>query len=204
MIMITICNDGISKESQLFIPYSDTSCQLNSVIVAIGKYWKRFKFNLRRRLVDILINDEEQLVAFGFGVGTFIALLPTPGFSIFIGLGAAAFMKAACRPGILLAMVIWNIWTLIPIYAASAWIGEFIFTTDPPVYFHAEFLNQVVHFTRRLLVGNLIISIPLSFACYHLALQLIRKLKSRKGPETILRKVSRATLPRSRFNRQAN
>lgn len=66
------------------------------------------------------MDQQEHLVALGFGVGSFIALLPTPGLSIFIGLGVAALMKPASRPGVLLAMVIWNIWTVIPIFAASA------------------------------------------------------------------------------------
>lgn len=132
------------------------------------------------------MDEQEHLVALGFGVGSFIALLPTPGLSIFIGLGVAALMKPASRPGVLLAMVIWNIWTLIPIFAASAWLGEIIFSDEAKVYFHAEFLNQIVHFTRRMLVGNLIISIPLSFVCYHVALKVIRKLRKRKNRRTVL------------------
>lgn len=143
-------------------------------------YIRRFNYNLRRRLVAILLNEQEHLVALGFGIGSFIALLPTPGLSIFIGLGVAALMKPASRPGVLLAMVVWNIWTLIPIFAASAWLGEIIFSSDAKLYFHAEFLNQVVHFTRRLLIGNLIISIPLSFMCYYIAMNLISKLRHRK------------------------
>jgi len=126
------------------------------------------------------MDEQEHLVALGFGVGSFIALLPTPGLSLFIGLGVAALMKPASRPGVLLAMVIWNIWTLIPIFAASAWLGEVLFSQEQKMYFHAEFLNQVVHFTRRLLIGNLIISIPLSFGCYYLALRIINKLRKRK------------------------
>lgn len=143
-------------------------------------YWRRFNYNLRRKLVTILMDEQEYLVALGFGIGSFIALLPTPGFSMFIGLGVAALMKPASRPGVFLAMVIWNIWTLIPIFAASAWLGELIFSSEVKVYFHAEFLNQIVHFTRRMLVGNLIISIPLSFLCYHFALRMIIKLRGRK------------------------
>lgn len=132
------------------------------------------------------MDEQEHLVALGFGIGSFIALLPTPGLSMFIGLGVAAFMKPASRPGVLLAMLIWNIWTLIPIFAASAWLGEWIFSAEAKVYFHAEFLNQIVHFTRRMLIGNLIISIPLSFICYHLALRMIGKLRSRKTRRAVL------------------
>ncbi len=132
------------------------------------------------------MDEQEYLVARGFGIGSFIALLPTPGLSMFIGLGVAALMKPASRPGILLALLIWNIWTLIPIFAASAWLGELIFSTEAKVYFHAEFLNQIVHFTRRMLVGNLIISIPLSFICYHFALRMIEKLRSRKTRRAVL------------------
>lgn len=149
-------------------------------------YIRRFNYNIKRRLVTILLHEQEHLVALGFGIGSFIAMMPTPGLSIFIGLGVAALMKPASRPGILLALVVWNIWTLIPIFAASAWLGELIFSKEAKVYFHAEFLNQIVHFTRRLLVGNLIINIPLSFAGYHLALKVIGNLRKRKKEKPVM------------------
>ncbi|MFH1053581.1 MAG: DUF2062 domain-containing protein [Candidatus Woesearchaeota archaeon] len=105
-------------------------------------------------------------IALGFAIGTFISIIPTPGFNIIIGLIIVLIFERISKLALFGAMVIWNPLTLIPIYLLSFKIGNLIFGSLPVVEFQLSMLNQILFYSRRFLVGNLIVAIGVSIISY--------------------------------------
>jgi len=105
-------------------------------------------------------------IALGFALGTFIALLPTFGFSVLLGLLLIFLFPNTNRPAVFLSLAVWNPIVQIPIYAASFYVGTMLFGNMPVVQYDLELLNQAYTFTRRFLVGHLLISTLLTIVAY--------------------------------------
>lgn len=144
--------------------------------------WDKFRFRLKRHFVEVLkTKKSDQAVAQGYALGTFISILPTPGFGPLLALAMLATFKRINKIAVFVAMAIWNVWTAMPFYWLSMKIGNTIYTDEPTIIFEIDFLNQALHYSRRFLVGNLFISIPFSILSYYLALWIIRKVRFDRG-----------------------
>lgn len=119
------------------------------------------------------------MVAFSFALGTFLALLPTLGFAPFLGLLLLVLVPALHKPALLTAFVVWNPLVQIPLYTLSIAIGSALFSGMPIVSFDIAFLDHVYNLTRRVLVGNLIVTSTLSVVSYFTIFVLIRCAKGR-------------------------
>ena len=75
---------------------------------------------LRQKLKEIAqIKDTPEAIALGFALGTFLAALPTPGFSIAVGIVTVAFWLRPSKLSMMVAFAIWNPLVLSPFYASS-------------------------------------------------------------------------------------
>ncbi|WP_422361419.1 DUF2062 domain-containing protein [Reichenbachiella sp.] len=138
-------------------------------------------FKLKRHFLEVLrTKTSDHSVAMGFAVGSFVAILPTPGVSILIGIIIVAIFKKINKYALFLAMIVWNIWTLAPIYWASYEIGQAIFGNTEVVVWEFEQLDQAFEYTRRFLIGNLFLSIPISILSYFLMKAGVRRYKATK------------------------
>ena len=147
----------------------------------LRRQFHRFWYRLRRGLVEVLRTaSSDHTVSIGYAIGTFISILPTPGFSVLVGVLVVMIFPRISKVAVFLAMAIWNAWTAMPIYWLSAVIGEAIFGDAPIVWFELEALNQVFQYTRRFLIGNLIFSIPFSFFSYFLARWVLQTVRIRR------------------------
>ena len=81
---------------------------------------KRFLYQLRRHFLEILRTKNQTL---GYAVGTFVALLPTPGFSTLIGLLVVVLFKRINEFAVFIALAVWNVWTATPIYYLGLQLG---------------------------------------------------------------------------------
>ncbi|MEP3386845.1 MAG: DUF2062 domain-containing protein [Reichenbachiella sp.] len=141
-------------------------------------YKNSFTFKLKRHFLEVLrTKTSDHSVAMGFAIGSFVAILPTPGISILIGIAIVAIFKKINKYALFLAMIVWNIWTLAPIYWASYEIGQAIFGDSEVVVWEFEQLDQVFEYTRRFMVGNLFLSIPISVLSYFLVRAGVRRYK---------------------------
>lgn len=129
----------------------------------------------------IRTKTSDHSVAMGFAVGSFVAILPTPGISFLIGIGIIAIFKTLNKYALFLAMLVWNIWTLAPIYWASYEIGQAIFGDADMITFDVDEWDQVYEYSLRFVVGNLFLSIPISVLCYFLVKAGVRRYKSRQA-----------------------
>lgn len=126
-------------------------------------------------------------IAFGFAVGTFIGIIPTPGFGALLGVVTVFCFKQINKVSVFFGLAFWNYFILTPIYYLSYRIGDFLFASSPVVKYRIEWFNQAFNFSRRFLVGNLILAVTLSVISYFLvkiAVQVYRQPQPRDAPES--------------------
>lgn len=127
----------------------------------------RFTDSIKQKWADLLLGDfTPHTIAFGLSIGTFIALLPTFGFSILLALLFIFIFPKVNRPAVFLALLVWNPIIQIPIYTLSFQLGSFLYEGATLVKYDVEILNQLYSFTRRFLVAHMIITTTLTVLVY--------------------------------------
>lgn len=130
-------------------------------------------------------NASPESISLGFAVGTLIAILPTPGFGIFIGLFLAILFKKINKIGLVAAFSVWNPLLLLPAYWFSYLIGDLVFQPDPAIKFASEYINQVYHNSGKFLVGNCFLAIITASMSYYAIFYLIISYKEKKSLKKI-------------------
>lgn len=140
---------------------------------------------LKERLKAALSgHSSDHEIALGFTVGTAISILPTPGFNLLLGALFIAVYPHVNKLAVFGAMAVYNSIFMIPFYWASYQLGALFFGADPVFHYDVVVLNQAFDFTRRYLVGNLIVTAVTSAITYPLVRRIVQ-----------LRRRSRATEP---------
>lgn len=154
-----------------------------------------FWFGLKRNIIRIMVSkSSDHTIATSMAIGSFIAVFPTPGVSVFITLFVAAVFKKLNRVALALSQAIWNAFTVIPIYWLSLRAGKLIFTSDVIHEFKWEWLTLFIDFVKRLVIGNLFVSIPLAIVTYYLTLFGIKQFKTYRANKMRTRMKTRKKL----------
>mgnify|MGYP003349229948 CR=1 FL=1 len=137
---------------------------------------------LKSHLTDVVkIKTTTQAIAAGFSVGTFVSILPEPGFSVFIAFIIVLIFKRISKIAIFVAMAFWNPVTLIPVYVASYELGRFLLKGVATEEYTMSVLNRVYYFSNDFLLGNLIVAVVLSIVFYGLTFAVVKLAKFRKA-----------------------
>lgn len=133
------------------------------------------------RILDeiLLTRGSARNVALSFAIGTFVALLPTLGFGFFFCLLLLILIPRLHKPGMLSAFIVWNPLVQIPLYTLSIYIGTLLFSDLPVMGFEVTFMDHVYNFTRRVLIGNVIVTSVVACISYMVVYILIRAYKNR-------------------------
>ncbi len=105
-------------------------------------------------------------IAFGFSLGTFLSIFPTPGLSIMIGFLLLLIFAKINKLSMMAAFALWNPMTLIPIYFISYHIGHYLIGDLPEATVRIQLIGQAYNFTRSFLIGNIILSIVFGVMSY--------------------------------------
>ena len=117
----------------------------------------RYKNKIKKHLQDIIaLKASSESIAAGFALGTFIAIIPTLGFGIIVGILLLLLFKKISKISMLAAFAVWNPLLLIPLAGLSYKIGNFLLPGVPTTTYEIELLNQIFIYSRRFLLGNLI------------------------------------------------
>jgi uncharacterized protein len=136
----------------------------------------KWKNKIKKHFEEVLkIKTSSREIALGFAIGTLIAILPTFGFGIFIGLLVIFLFKKVSKIALLGAFVVWNPLVLALLYVPSYYLGDLIVGELPTRTFRFEFVSQVYVLTRRYLVGNFVLAVVLSVVSYFVVLKLVEK-----------------------------
>lgn len=105
-------------------------------------------------------------IAGGFALGSFLALLPTLGFGIFIGLLLLLVLKKINKIAMFIAFAIWNPLVLILLYPVELAIGNALLADLPTAEFRLSLLNQFFIYSGRFLLGSIIVSTLIASVSY--------------------------------------
>lgn len=140
----------------------------------------KLKEEIIRQVKEILKSKSSpDSIAMGFSLGTLIAILPTPGFGVFIALFIALFFKKLNKLAILVSFTFWNPIIVAPLYWLSYELGGLFFTPNPSIHFDLAIFDQLYHYSGKFILGNAMIALLLSslsyLTVYFLAVKYVRK-----------------------------
>lgn len=128
----------------------------------------------------IEIKHSPKAIAAGFAIGTFIGILPTPGLNILIGLLVVFLLPRISKIALFAAIILWNPIVSAPSYWLSYKIGAYLFAGAPVVKYNIEILNWAYEFSRRFLVGNVIVATTFSVISYFFVKWVATEYKKHK------------------------
>ena len=121
--------------------------------------------------------------AIGFALGTFISLLPTPGFNLPLALLLAGWFRLH-RATVLLSLAVWNVFVTAPLFALSYRLGNFLFPAPATDSMAIQWQAQVISFVQGFLVGNLIIAVGVTAVSYTIVLLIIWLVQQKHKDKT--------------------
>lgn len=137
----------------------------------------KFKDRVDNYLHEIIKNKTSpHSIAIGFSIGTFISIIPTPGFNILLGVLIVFLYKQINKFSLFGSMAFWNPIVVSPLYLLSYKIGNILFSSKPVIKYNVVILDQIYNFSRRFLVGNIIVAITFSIVFYFIVKYLIKFL----------------------------
>lgn len=138
----------------------------------------------------LALDDTPERIALAFALGVFLAFSPLLGLHTLLGL-TIAFIFGLNRVAVLLGVWVNNPWTLVPIYAAAAYVGGLLIGFPdtrhvPPInswgeIWHGSFWVQLVRqwdVLKPLVLGSTILSFVSAVLSYPIALYVIRQGKA--------------------------
>lgn len=142
---------------------------------------KTVKQKLKKHFHEIMkIKKSEHSIALGFAIGTFISILPTPGFNLLLGMVVVLIYKKINKISLFSSMAVWNTLTMMPLYILSYKLGDLIFGNAPVVKYKIELINQIYNYSRRYLVGNFVVAASVSILSYFVLKYIVRLYRKRK------------------------
>jgi len=154
----------------------------------ISYYLDKSRFKIKRYLHEIYISEKsDHMIALSYAIGTEIAIFPTPGFSTAIGIGLLAIFKKLNKVAVFLSMLVWNAFTVLPVYWASFKVGTYISSSIPPVETAYSWLNTTILYFKQFVIGNLAVTIPISILSYFVARVVLRWSRERRSTNKLHR-----------------
>jgi uncharacterized protein len=140
---------------------------------------KKWKNKIKVHFEDVIkLKTSPRAIALGFAIGSFIAILPTFGLGVFIGLLVILIFKNVSKISLFAAFVVWNPLVLLSLAPVSYKVGVLILGDVKFVTFKIELLNHLYVYSRRFIIGNLIVASVLSLASYFIVYFLMKKVYS--------------------------
>lgn len=152
---------------------------------------KEIIIKIKEHLKEVAkIKTSPHSIAAGFAMGTFIAVSPTFGLGIFIGLLALFIFKKISKLSLLISFAFWNPFVLLSLYPLSYTIGNLILGDLPVKVYKIHILNQIFVHSKRFLVGSFVLALIFSVVSYILVLILIYNYQ-KKQPEPLTTEVKK-------------
>jgi len=131
---------------------------------------------IKNHIRDVLaLKTSPHEIALGFAVGAFLAILPTPGLSILLGLLILVIYKKMSKIALFSAMIIFNPFIVAPLHILSFKIGDFLLGSYPIETIDITFLDHFWIFTKRFLLGSFLVALTISLISYILLSLILGK-----------------------------
>ena len=139
-------------------------------------------------LLHKLIHNESSpaSVALGFALGTFIAILPTPGFGLFVGLAFTFLFKSINRVSLIVSMTLWNPLVLVPLYYASYLLGSFLLSKPIDFSYEPTLYDLLYEYSSSFLLGDFILASVFTLISYVLVYRAVAAFHRKKQLRLLL------------------
>ena len=135
------------------------------------------------------LKGEPKYVAKGFALGSFIGMMPIPGFQMMVSFTIASFIKVH-RTAAIIGVFNTNIATGLFIFAFNYWLGKTLLGLSPnfnfPDKISLSFINTIISAGSEVFIsmmaGGLITGIFSWFISYHLVLYIFNKKQLKEIP----------------------
>lgn len=127
-----------------------------------------------------------QAIALSFALGTLIAILPTPGFGIFIGLLLTFLFRSLSKVAMVISITFWNPLLQVPVYYASYLLGSVLLGQTAALSYQESWMTIMAHHTQSFLLGNSILAIVISVASYAAIFKLVSLYSRRRAISELL------------------
>ena len=129
------------------------------------------RYNIRKRLIGFVQklaneNSTPHSIAIGFTLGTFIAILPTPGFGAFLALSLTLVFKKVNRLAVIVSITLWNPLLLVPLYYLSYLLGSVLLARPINPQDEISLYEMLSEYTYSFLLGNIILGVVISIVSY--------------------------------------
>ena len=129
------------------------------------------KNSIRKKLIGFVQklaseNSTPTSIALGFTLGTFIAILPTPGFGAFLAISLTLVFKIFNRLAVIVAVTIWNPLLLVPLYYLSYLLGSVLLARPINLQEELSLYEMLSEYTYTFLVGDIILATLISVVSY--------------------------------------
>ena len=157
---------------------------------------RNYQDNLSKHFKEIFsVKDSPHAIASGFAIGTAIAVLPTFGLGVIVGIFIVLIFKKISKIALFASFIVWNAFILTPFAVLEIKIGGILLKNVRSTTYKIEILNEIFVYSRDYLLGNLIITIIATILSYFVIYYLAKKYQEEyrtiiKEPlEDILKKV---------------
>ena len=127
---------------------------------------KSFKKIIEHLSEVIRIKTNPHSIALGFAIGTFIAILPTLGFGVFIALVVALLYSRVNKISMFGSFLVWNPLLLFPLYALSYKLGNIFYSGFPMAEAESAVITSVYNISREFFLGNFVLSSFIAILSY--------------------------------------
>lgn len=122
-----------------------------------------------------------EAIALSFSLGTLIAILPTPGFGIFVGILLTVIFRSLSKIAMVISITFWNPILQVPVYYASYLLGSWLMGQPAVLEYDKSWLTIMTHYTQAFLLGNGILAGLISAISYVLVLRLLISFQRKKA-----------------------
>lgn len=138
----------------------------------------KFIEKIKEHFIEILkTHRDTKSIALGFAIGTFVTILPTPGFNILIGLLIIFLFPYLNKYALFTSYFVFNGFVKTPIYILALNLGYLLFGTGKPIIYDTwieTFSNAGLLFIFGVLILNIVISVS-SYYVIHRIVETYRK-----------------------------
>ena len=126
---------------------------------------------IRQRLVAFVQklaheNSTPTSIALGFTLGSFIAILPTPGFGALLAISLTLVFKGINRLAVIVSVTIWNPLLLVPLYYLSYLLGSLLSASPVDMTQELSLYEMLSQYTGIFLLGNIILAVIIAVCSY--------------------------------------
>lgn len=144
--------------------------------MVIKKFKRRFKEHF-----DEVLRTKRGLrsIAIGFAIGTFITILPTPGFNILLGLLIILIFPKVSKYALFTAFFVFNGIVKTPIYIGAIYFGKLILNDGFKIIWDGSILNTTMMLSKPFIIGILILDAIITVLSYHAAYHTVKIYRRR-------------------------